>query len=74
MPPTASHFSYELVKPLVVGTYSTIYLVNKFVEGGPSVKMAMKAENADVNSESTGYALAVSLKRANGWEECGDRL
>ncbi|VDP36024.1 unnamed protein product [Heligmosomoides polygyrus] len=51
--------SYELVKPLVVGTYSTIYLVNKFVEGGPSVKMAMKAENADVNSESTGYALAI---------------
>ncbi|VDL78309.1 unnamed protein product [Nippostrongylus brasiliensis] len=53
---------YEIIKPLVIGTYSTVYLVSKTSSKGPAVKMAMKAENLGVTSESTGYALANEIR------------
>ncbi|WKX97696.1 hypothetical protein Q1695_013401 [Nippostrongylus brasiliensis] len=55
-------WSYEIIKPLVIGTYSTVYLVSKTSSKGPAVKMAMKAENLGVTSESTGYALANEIR------------
>ncbi|KAK6736358.1 hypothetical protein RB195_019189 [Necator americanus] len=53
---------YEIVKPLVSGNNSTVYLVNHIRENGSITKMAMKAENQGINPESTGFALANEIR------------
>ncbi|CAJ0606724.1 unnamed protein product [Cylicocyclus nassatus] len=53
---------YEIVKPIVAGNNSTVYLVNHLLKDGSIVKMAMKAENQGIKSESTGFALANEIR------------